>query len=215
MLFTAEELQKRQGERDLNDLNVEIEEASTRPRTSQETKTIFSVPSDASSPSTSDAQLVKDREEKKPMIPARTQQTSRSTFAAALFRRHFAEKNQTSTGQTYASSPSTSTAPTARDRVETNVPSVQSNIPVPTDTIIAFGNRGKNEIWRRGTNKWTEWEEDRDCGHSYACVKAHSNIYIIGGWRRGLSYSPETDIYDISREEWAKGPQLKVGRLDV
>ena len=111
--------------------------------------------------------------------------------------------------ETVPTSSSTSTAQLFRKKHER----VQT-IPVPTDTIIAFGYRGKNEIWRRGTNKWTKWEEDRDCGHSYACAKAHSNIYIIGG-RRGVKDSPETDIYDIYREEWSKGPQLKVARLDV
>ena len=92
---------------------------------------------------------------------------------------------------------------------------VASTETVPTDTIIAFGNNGNNEIWRRGTNKWTEWEKGRDCGRGYACVKAHSNIYIIGGERKGQPYSPETDIYDISKEQWSKGPQLNVARLDV
>ena len=109
------------------------------------------------------------------------------------------------------------TAPTVRNRVfqAANVPTVQSNIPVPTDTIIAFGDCGNNEIWRRGTNKWTEWEKGRDCEQWYACVKAHSNIYIIGGWRGEQWYSSETDIYDISTEQWSKGPQLKTGRLEI
>ena len=110
-------------------------------------------------------------------------------------------------------SPSTSTAATVKERVATHGPSEQSNIPVPTDTIIAFGHFG-NEIWRRGTNKWTKWAKGKDCGWGYACVKAHSNIYILGG-ERGGEDSTETDIYDISREEWSKGPQLKVARLDV
>ena len=86
--------------------------------------------------------------------------------------------------------------------------------PVPTDTIIAFGDDGKNQIWRRGTNTWTKWEKGRDCGIAYACVKAHSKIYIIGGYRGSQYYSTETDIYDISKEQWSKGPQLNVGRLD-
>ena len=107
------------------------------------------------------------------------------------------------------------TPPTVSDRVATNVPSEQSNIPAPTDTIIAFGQSGTNEIWRNGTNKWTKWEKGRDCGRWYACVKAHSNIYIIGGRRWGEWYSPDTDLYDIAREQWSMGPQLKVGRLDV
>ena len=110
--------------------------------------------------------------------------------------------------ETVPTSPSTSTAQLFRKKHER----VQT-IPVPTDTIIAFGDDGKNEIWRSGTNKWTEWEKGRDCGYWYACVKAHSNIYIIGG-RRGVEDSTETDIYDISKEQWSKGPQLKVARLD-
>ena len=109
---------------------------------------------------------------------------------------------------------STSTGLTVRN-TEAKQPSAQVHISVPTDTIIAFGSSGKNEIWRRGTNKWTKWEKDRDCGQWYACVKAHSTIYIIGGMRGGEMFSPETDIYDISKEEWSKGPRLETRRLEL
>ena len=107
------------------------------------------------------------------------------------------------------------TAPTVRDTVAAINPSVQVNSPVPaTHTIIAFGDRGNNEIWRRGTNKWTKWEKGRDCGKWFACVKAHSNIFTLGGLRGG-EISTETDVYDIFKEEWSKGPQLNIGRLDL
>ena len=129
--------------------------------------------------------------------------------------RHKRERKRNNPIPTESPSPSTSTAPTVGDRVAANVPSVQSNIPVPTDTIIAFSDRGKNEILRKGTNKWIEWEEDRECGWWHVCVKAHLSIYFIGGTRGGQPYSSETDIYDISKEQWSKGPQLNVGRLDV
>ena len=112
-----------------------------------------------------------------------------------------------------APSPSISTAAAVTDREAANVPSEQSNIRVPTDTIIAFGLWWKNEIWKSGTNKWTKWKKVRNCGERYACVKAHSNIYFIGG-KRGGEDSTETVIHDISKEKWSKGPQLKVGRLD-
>ena len=114
-----------------------------------------------------------------------------------------------------APSPFTPTASTVRDTVAAINPSVKLNIPVPTDTIIAFGDCGMNEIWRSGTNKWTKREKGRDCGWRYVCVKAHSNIFIIGGVRGGQPYSSETDIYDISKKEWSKGPQLKTGRLEI
>ena len=106
---------------------------------------------------------------------------------------------------------STSIGLTVRN-TELKQPSAQVHIPVPTDTIIAFGEHGKNEIWRRGTNKWTKWGKGKNCGQWYACVKAHSNIYIIGGWKREQA---ETDIYDISKEEWSKGPRLKTARLEL
>ena len=109
--------------------------------------------------------------------------------------------------------PSASTGLTVRN-TEAKQPSAQVHIPVPTDTIIAFGDDGKNEIWRRETNKWVYWEKSRDCGYWYACVKAYSNIYIIGG-RRRLEDSFQTDIYDISKEQWSKGPQLNVARLGL
>ena len=108
---------------------------------------------------------------------------------------------------------STSTGLTVRN-TEAKQPSAQVHIPAPTDTIIAFGEFGNNEIWRRGKNKWTEWEKGRNCGKSYACVKAHSNIYIIGGIRGELHFT-ETYIYDISKEQWSKGPRLKTGRLEL
>ena len=91
---------------------------------------------------------------------------------------------------------------------------VASTETVPTDTIIAFGDDGKNEIWRSGTKDWKTWGKGRDFGKQYACVKAHTNICIIGGWREG-TISPETDIYDVSKEQWLKGPQLNKARLDV
>ena len=96
-----------------------------------------------------------------------------------------------------------------------NEPEKEPTIPVPTETIIAFGDSGKNEIWRRGTNKWTKWEMGRDCGKWFACVKAHSNIYLIGGWRGEEQYSTETDTYDMAGEQWSKGPQLNEARLEV
>ena len=92
---------------------------------------------------------------------------------------------------------------------------VQWDSPVPTDTIIAFGDYGKTEILRSATNKWTMWQKGRDCGSEYACVKVLSNIYTIGGRRGKQWYSKETDIYDISRQKWSKGPPLKVGRLEL
>ena len=167
MLFTAQELKKRQGEP--NFLIVKRNEAPAK-----------------QTPSTSTAELVRNNPEKEPTLPVPTD----------------------------APSPSTSIATTVRDRGAANVPSVQLNIPVPTDTIIAFGEYGKNEIWRTAENEWTKWAKGKDCGWGYACVRAHSTIYIIGGCR-GLNNSPETDIYDISREEWSKGPRLNVPRLDA
>ena len=59
---------------------------------------------------------------------------------------------------------------------------VESTETVPIQTIMAFGDRRKTEIWTRETNKWTDWRKGIDCGHLYACVKAHSNIYFID-WR--------------------------------
>ena len=109
------------------------------------------------------------------------------------------------TTESVPTSPSTSTAAAGKDRVATNGPNEQSNIPVPTDTIIAFGEYGNNE---------TKWAKGIDCGWGYACVKAHSTIYIIGGERGGQDYSSETDIYDISKKTWLKGPRLNETRLD-
>ena len=183
----------------------------------------ITVPTDVLSPSTSTAPTIGDRVAANVPsvqldIPVPTDSPSPSTSTAPTIGDR-AAANVPSVQldipvQTDAPSPSTSTAPPIGDRVAVNVPSVQLNIPVPTDTIIAFGHFGNNEIWRRGTNKWTKWTKGRYCGVLYACVKAHSNIYILGGWSEGED-STETDIYDISKEEWLKGPQLKVGRLDV
>ena len=112
---------------------------------------------------------------------------------------------------TFALDDNSSTSTTELVRKETET---EPTISAPTDTIIAFGNDGKNEIWRRETNMWTKWTKGIDCGWGYACVKAQSNIFILGGLRGG-EISTETDIYDIPKEEWSKGPQLKVARLDV